>query len=221
MGSGGDDPGQTTMPTIADVADGATEMMTGRMGLEGEQAALCGDFLGWQCRLRQMAMRHDSGRPSPGMRPRITLPDGRVLPPIVVLITKREPDEVTAQFRHMVLKTNDPADRYANAIRLLQAGYYQHPGEFSDVLSALFSPESSLSRALLEAGRGELLFEEHNQVFRVPADIRLLDESHPIFQATYWHNRLFNPAMPGQVDVLAFLPDWSQAEAAETDADSR
>src|SRR5262245_24708716 len=29
------------------------------------------DFLAWQCRIRQIAMRQDGGRPSPGMRPRV------------------------------------------------------------------------------------------------------------------------------------------------------
>jgi hypothetical protein len=128
------------------------------VGLEGAQAALCQDFLGWQCRLRQMAMRHDQGRPSAGMRPTVILPDGQELGTITVLITRREPEETTAQFRHMVLKTNDPADRYANALRLLQAGYYQESEEFSDVLSALFSGGSPTCRRILEAGRCVLRF---------------------------------------------------------------
>lgn len=209
------------MQTVAGESDRVMSMVTGRMGLEGEQAGLCSDFLGWQCRLRQMAMRHDQGRPSAGMRPRIALPDGRSLAAVTVLISRREPDEVTAQFRHMVLKTNDPADRYANAMRLLQAAYYQHPEEFSDVLSALFSSGSDRSRALVEAGRCELAFSEHGQWFRIPAEVRLLDRSHPIHQATYWHNSLFNPALPGEVDVLAFLPDWASAEAGEDDSAGR
>ena len=28
-------------------------------------------FLDWQCRIRQVAMREEGGRPSPGMRPRV------------------------------------------------------------------------------------------------------------------------------------------------------
>lgn len=28
------------------------------------------DFIAWQCRIRQIAMRQDGGRPSPGMRDR-------------------------------------------------------------------------------------------------------------------------------------------------------
>ena len=33
--------------------------------------ALRDHFLAWQCRIRQIAMRQDGGRPSPGMRPRV------------------------------------------------------------------------------------------------------------------------------------------------------
>ena len=34
-------------------------------------------FLAWQCRIRQIAMRQDGGRPSPGMRPRVLNTAGR------------------------------------------------------------------------------------------------------------------------------------------------
>jgi hypothetical protein len=45
------------------------------------------DFLGWQCRIRQIAMRQDSGRPSPGMRPRVLDTAGReIAPALTVLI---------------------------------------------------------------------------------------------------------------------------------------
>ena len=32
--------------------------------------------------------------------------------------------------------------------------------------------------------------------------------SHARYQATYWHNRLFNPNRPAAVKVLVFTPDW-------------
>jgi hypothetical protein len=156
-------------------------------------------------------MRHDGGRPSEGMRPSVLLNSASVLPAMTVLINKCEPEQSTAQFRHMVLKTHDPADRLSGALRLLQAEYYQHAEEFSDLLSALFAHDSAASRTLLEAGSCELRFAQFGQGFRFRSEVRRLAEAHPIFQATYWHNRLFNPRMPGQVDVLAFLPDWSQA----------
>ena len=31
------------------------------------------------------------------------------------------------------------------------------------------------------------------------------------YQATYWHNRLFNPTLPGKVQVLGFVPRLEQA----------
>ncbi|MFO1436145.1 MAG: hypothetical protein U1F34_07305 [Gammaproteobacteria bacterium] len=77
---------------------GDSVMNMGRMGLDDAQAALCMDFLAWQCRLRQMAMRHDGGRPSEGMRPSILLSDGTDVPAITVLINKSEPEQTTAQF---------------------------------------------------------------------------------------------------------------------------
>lgn len=187
--------------------------MSGRVGLDETQAALCRHFLGWQCRLRQWAVRRDGGRPSPGMQPTATLEDGRRLGPINVLITQREPAHSTAQFRHTVLRTHDPAERYASALRLLQAEYYQHPGEFADLLTALFALDSPSCAALLEAERCTLLFDEAAQSYSVPCTVRLLEEEHPARQATYWHNSMFNTAMPGEVQVLAFIPDWSQAQA--------
>ncbi len=43
--------------------------------LEAVQAALRDHFLGWQCRLRQMAVRDAGGRPTSGLRP---LPFGAI-----------------------------------------------------------------------------------------------------------------------------------------------
>jgi hypothetical protein len=37
------------------------------------EAALRDHFLGWQCRIRQYAVRHGGGRPSSGMRPSVSL----------------------------------------------------------------------------------------------------------------------------------------------------
>ena len=68
------------------------------------------DFLAWQCRIRQIAMRQDGGRPSPGMRPRLLDRDGRELAPaLTVLIVPRDPAESTAFFRFQVLQDRRPA----------------------------------------------------------------------------------------------------------------
>jgi hypothetical protein len=43
--------------------------------------------------------------------------------------------------------------------------------------------------------------------------VRALTEDDPAYQATYWHNALFNAGLPGAVRVLGFQPDWALAEA--------
>ena len=66
----------------------------------------CDQFLGWQCLIRQSAMREDGGRPSPGMRPRVLDTAGRELAPaLTVLLIPKEPEESTAFFRFQVMKT--------------------------------------------------------------------------------------------------------------------
>ena len=43
--------------------------------------ALHQQFLGWQCRVRQLAVREAGGRPSAGMRPRVTTTAGEEISP--------------------------------------------------------------------------------------------------------------------------------------------
>ena len=51
------------------------------------QQALRRGFLGWQCRIRQHAMRDGDGRPSDGMRPAVVLAgEERPSARIIVLI---------------------------------------------------------------------------------------------------------------------------------------
>ncbi len=182
--------------------------------LEAAQAALRDHFLGWQCRLRQLAVREAGGRPTSGMRPELRLgPDAPPLGAITTLILRRAPEEATAQFRHMASKTQDPAERYDAALKILAAAYYQRPQEFSDQLTALFGPGSAIAGQSLSAGRCLLVFEQYSQGYTLPCRVRALAEDDPAFQGTYWHNVLFNRALPGGVQVLGFQPDWALAVA--------
>lgn len=182
--------------------------------LEAAQAALRDHFLGWQCRLRQLSVRQAGGRPTAGMRPRVRLAEGsEVLAEIIVLILRKNPHDSTAQFRHMVRKTQDPIERYDSALNTLAAAYYQKPQEFSDQLTALFGPDSSLVDRLLGSGRCILEFEQYNQCYSLPCSLRDMPESDPAYQGTYWHNALFNPSLPAGVRILGFQPDWAHATA--------
>jgi len=170
-------------------------------------------FMGWQCRIRQQVMRVNGGRPTNGMRPRLLGPDDQDLGRIIVLINKEDPEEVATQFRHMVLKTQDPNERYDSAMKFFASAYYQRGHEFDESLTALFGPDSELATALSKAGRCTLKFDEFNQRYDMPCSVVDLEQHDVRYQATYWHNRLFNPAMPADVRVLALTPDWADVIA--------
>ncbi len=168
-------------------------------------------FLGWQCRIRQIAVRQQGGRPSAGMRPLLEI-DGEAFGPITVVLTRTDKATIR-ELRFMARRTRDPRERYQAAIRYFAATYYQHPEQFSDHLMASFAADAALPRQI--AGRDDciLLFEQFGQRFRLVTGARLLDPEVAEFQATYWHNALFNAAMPGAVQIVAFIPDWTRAEA--------
>lgn len=168
------------------------------------------EFLGWQCRIRQLSVRQSGGRPTSGMRPRVLLaPDDTDLGGIVVLIRKKASQEVTSQLQHMARKTRDPAERRESALHFLAAAYYQRPGEFSDELTALFGPRSARVGQLVQARQCTLDFEQFEQRYRLSCRVEELMESDEAFQFTYWHNSLFNPSIPGDAQILRFKPDWS------------
>ena len=170
-------------------------------------------FIGWQCRIRQHALRVHGGRPSPGMRPRMTRADGSgFADAVTVLLIETDPGDSIAQFRHVVRQTHDPARRHDAAVRLLSAAYYQISRGFSDRMTALFSVDSKIAAALLEDGECRLDFDQSGQRYSLPCAVAALAEDEPAFQATYWHNAMFNPALPGAVRILAFTPDWSRAK---------
>jgi hypothetical protein len=180
--------------------------------LEPAAQALRDEFIGWQCRLRQLSVREGLGRPTSGMRPRVATLEGvELASAITVLLVRQEPDESTKQFRFQVQKTQDPVERYDKALEILSAWYYQRPREFSDVMTGLFGPGSALADRLLLHRRCELEFIEYGRGYRVRCSVLELAEDDAYFQATYWHNRLFNANMPAGVRVLSFTPDWTHS----------
>ena len=174
--------------------------------------ALKREFIGWQCRIRQLAARESGGRPSSGMRPRVTSREGHeITPGVTLLIVESEPSNSTQLFRHQYLKTQDPGERYSKVLETLQGSYFQQPALFSDVMTALFAAGSPVAERLLSHGRCVLEFEQYSQGYRLPCAVAGLAERHPFYQATYWHNHLFNPNLPARVEILSFTPDWTHA----------
>ena len=174
-------------------------------------------FLAWQCRIRQIAMREQGGRPSPGMRPRLLDRAGReLMPALTVLLLPRAPAESTALFRFQVMRSADPRDVYQRALQFLQAEFFQRPEEFSDLLLAVLPENSEIVAAFAAHNACSLEFEQFGQSWLLPANAHILQAGDPAREAAIWHNRLFNPALPETVHVVAFKPKWASAKSRRT-----
>ena len=169
-------------------------------------------FLIWQCRLRQIAMREDGGRPSEGMRPKILSPDGRTLSEgAIVLLVRSDPAESSDFFEFQVRKNHDPNEVYQKGLTFLQSTHYHRANRFSDEMTALFLPESRLAALLAKLGACRLEFLQFGQSYRLPSAVRELAPEEPAYRNTLWHNRLFNTRLSDDVRILGFRPDWPAA----------
>lgn len=183
-------------------------------GVSGPAHPLRDAFLRWQCRVRQMAMRELRGRPGDAVTPALTLP-GQAEPMghVITVLNKAPAHSKTPELMHMVKRTQDPAQRREKALEYFSETYFQKAQEFSDILTATFPPGSPGAAAIREAGACRLDFEAYAQRFSLECRVWRLAPKHPLHEATWWHNLLFNPALPPDSAILAFEPDWSASSA--------
>ncbi|MEM7074754.1 MAG: hypothetical protein AAGA28_15550 [Pseudomonadota bacterium] len=171
-------------------------------------------FLKWQCHTRQLSMRNSNGRPDDAIMPDVT-PEGaeRPIGAIITVLNKAPMFSVTPELEHIAARTNDPAQRREAALQFLSATYYQKAKEFSDTLTATFTPRSEGARSLAEAGRALLVFECYGQRFDLQCRVTRLPHDNLLSRATMAHNILFNPTLPPSTEVLGFEPDWVNSTA--------
>ncbi len=164
-------------------------------------------FLSWQCRLRKSSVRERAGRPSSGMSAGVySVSGGEEKSRMNFLIVKQDSDLLSSELRHIIRKSRDPAEWVKNGLRILSDRHYQDDFNFSNVLTALFSLDSTLAEALFTAGQCQLKFSQDSIEYAFDFKIKELAEQDSEFQATYWHNHLFNPSIPGKVQILGFTP---------------
>lgn len=177
-------------------------------------AELRQQFIGWQCRLRQISARDYGGQPLNGMRPRVVARSGEeIVPAMTVLLIRKAPEESTTYLKFQTLRTNEPKGAYDAGLRFLAGDYYQEPELFRDEMAALFSPGSEVARALVAMKECLLDFEQFSQRYTMFCAVRRVPARDAMRQATLWHNRIFNPDVPEDSTVLAFKPNWANAHA--------
>lgn len=175
---------------------------------------MAGHFIAWQCRLRQIAMRDGGGRPSPGMTPQLSLASGEVLmPALTVLVVPRDPEETTTFFEFQARKSNDPRQVYEAGLKFLQADYFHKPARFEDRVVAQFGGGSQAAERLIAAEECLLTFEQFSQVWILACTASRLHNNDPARAHVLAHNRLFNPKMAPDTQVLSFQPVWGKAQA--------
>jgi hypothetical protein len=180
--------------------------------LETAKLVLMQHFVGWQCRLRQLAAREGDGRPTDGMRPELMVA-GASLGRITVVLNRLPEHAMLSELRFIVQRTPEPLERWEAAMRLFQGSYFQQPRLFTDELTALFAADSALAGAAVTTGAAVLGFAQFNQRYELPCAVRALVADDPLHAATWWHNALFNPRLPPAPAILAFRPDWGMATA--------
>ena len=178
---------------------------------ENDRVPIQNYFIGWQCRVRELSLRSEEGRPNGGMRPKIALKNGKVVfPAATLLIIPEHPDQIIRQFRFMALKTQDPKERYTKALQLLAARFYQKTEEFSGAMAGIFSRFSEEVMALEKDAYCIMEFDYQQQAFKIPCNVSESPKNDQVYEFTYWHNYLFNPNLSPEVKVLHFKPDWSE-----------
>ena len=190
------------------------EIVEGDSEHRNERHRLQDYFLGWQCRVREYAMRNDEGRPTPGICPTVFLESGeQVASALTLVLVPAQPQESIQQLRFMSKKTFDPQERYKKAMQLLSSTFYQHIEDFSGLLTGLFPNDSSIAKILQKEKRCVLKFDYQQQRFSILCSVREFSKDKEDYEFTYWHNLLFNPYLSPEVKVIGFEPDWSKSSA--------
>lgn len=171
-------------------------------------------FIGWQCRIRQMAMRDLGGMPQPAMQPAVSTRKGEVLiARLTVLLIPRDPAPSTTFLKFQAQRYRDPERALDAGLRYLAGEHYQVPEVFSDEMTAVFPPGSGIAARILGAKTVLLDFAQFSQSYRMFCKVRRLGSNDPALAASFAHNRVFNPNLANGAIVLGFKPDWKNAAA--------
>jgi hypothetical protein len=148
------------------------------------------------------------------MRPRVLTRSGdELMAAMTVLIIPEEPRESTAYFKFQLKRTNERSFAYEAGVSYLAADYFQRPELFSDEMTGLFAPHSKIAEKIVKAKECLLAFEQYSQRFTMFCRARRLRPDEAAYEATLWHNRIFNPNVPADAEVLGFRPDWTNVHA--------
>ena len=172
-------------------------------GTNGKKSEVLQDFLAWQCRVRQEAMR-GGGRPSEGMTAHLLEPEGCRNSKLVFLLHREDADAYVSQFRFIVQSCFDPRERRERGLKVLSSTYYQNSPIFRDVVTMVLHEGSETARELCDVGRVRFLCRGGGHEFEVMGRVEELGKGDALRTGSLWHNRLFSRLLSvrGELCVL-------------------
>ena len=179
-----------------------------------QQNPLREKFIHWQCRAREISMRDNQGRPDDAIKPYLIL-DGekQKLGQIITVLSRLPLYSQTPEMMHLVKSKVDPSACREAAVQLFSENYYQKSFQFSDVLTAGFPPSSTLAKLICDKMNCQLIFEYYSQRFELVCKATKIRKDDHLFQATWWHNRIFNPRLNPETIIIGFEPNWIASKA--------
>jgi len=170
------------------------------------------EFMHWQCLSRLFGARQAAGYPLDEAKPLVCYgADGDTGVELTILILKRELDHLVAQYKHNVIKTRDPIERFEWIVKQLSSDYYQKAESFQSTMTALCPVEAPYAQKLLAEGECRMVFRARGDGYLVPAKVTQLPVDDVRAQFTQLHNFHFNHKQPQPHVILGFEPMWEQA----------
>ena len=166
-----------------------------------------GDFVIWQCSLRQRNFRMFGGKPSEGTI--AYLSDTKTLKELSnvrTILLEKNCINTSKMFEFMHKQTHDPETRFDKAVKFFSSEYYNTPKNFEGSFTATFNYQSLIAKNLLKKKKVNVEFFERETGFNFLVNINKLNKKDPKWKYTFWHNRFFNSSLNENIEILNFTP---------------
>lgn len=164
-----------------------------------------------------MLMREHDGRPDASVMPVLSITGSQgseeSIGHLMTVLNRLPEHSMLPELQHISRRSFEPAKRREDALKLFCSTYFQRAQHFSDMLTASFGPESEAALRIQRARHATLRFDKFSQKVELRCRVWRLTERNYFWQATFWHNGLFNPGAPADMIVLGFEPEWEYCKS--------
>ena len=166
-----------------------------------------GDFVIWQCSLRQRNFRMFGGKPSEGtISNLLDIKSHEYLADVRSILLENKCLNTSIMFEFIHKQTHDPETRFDKAVKFFSSEYYNTPKNFDGSFTATFNYQSPVVKNLLKKKKVNAQFFERETGFNFIVNINKLKKNDAKWKYTFWHNRFFNPTLNENIEILNFSP---------------